>query len=1033
MAAKVVATLALMSTMSVFVDHATASAVVLKRLPVSTQFDITGFLQVATLDQACVTAAGANVDANGFPQAAHCGGGMTLNGHSIVVPNETIVILPASALTWQELFAFAPAPYGPTQTGMAMADLPTPLTTYEVQAVGNRVLDPGNADPTKRDRYIAGLVHISQQDLNAGAGYINYMDYATGEMRVGGIPNDPTTGARVQINDPAVGATGTGRYGRAMSPDVRFQVDQDNPTIASATGFPMCFPRVDPATAVDPLCPQTQRALDVDGSYAATYTMSNPNLLPPLPAVSPLDPRVQAPFEVGDYVNYAGTVIADNPADPASTTYISAHTIIANVAIRTVSGTNPVYVSIEVGIMGTGGVTDPGLTEASVRSRFEGMSTDITRTIHLYGIAVQPDGSTIEKDLGTQALDPAAAVPGRWRFRPPCFPFGTTPQNDPKFKPLRDCVFGFDANGPAPREVRAVVEGVQSQVTDEFTTANGIIWGQYHAPIGEYIFPENTPGAPIPANNFENVPFLSGGGYSSVSGVVAGQLNPWPGVIMPPVPCVAPVASAGGPYNVGSGATVTLAASSTGTNPTFAWTAAPAGSLSALNIPNPVFLAPTAGGPVTLSLTVTNACGSSTKTATVNVSSSLAPSVSAVPAVTITSGNPGTIVLTGSDPNAPASTPLTFAVAQTGNPALTGVSMTRNSATSETWHFTAPAGVTAPPKVIDLSITATNAAGVVSAPVTTTVTINPVVAGQAPVANAGGPYTVNSGSTITLAGSATGTPTLNFDWTAPAAGQGDILGARNIPNPVYRAPSVAVDTVVNLTITVTNNVGPTGTSTSTSIATINVAAARPPVVNPVAAQSVISSAPATFTVTGTDPNSPPLPLTFQFVSATQTAGPALPFTPVAIGNPSSTTSATVSFAAPTLPPAQVTNNVYDLRFTATNNLNLTSTPVVVTVTVKPIPDIISITDAEYRTGKQRLILSATSNDPTAVLKLLPYARLNGGTFDPALLGVTFTNAGAGLWTLTLVGAPQPAAGAVLQITSARGALSPMHALDRIRA
>ena len=67
-----------------------ASAAVLPALPPSTQFDITGFLQVATLDQACVTAAGPNLDAQGFPQVAHCGGSMMLNGHTIIVPNESL-------------------------------------------------------------------------------------------------------------------------------------------------------------------------------------------------------------------------------------------------------------------------------------------------------------------------------------------------------------------------------------------------------------------------------------------------------------------------------------------------------------------------------------------------------------------------------------------------------------------------------------------------------------------------------------------------------------------------------------------------------------------------------------------------------------------------------------------------------------------------------------------------------------------------------------------------------------------------------
>ncbi len=521
-------------------------------LPSSTQFDVTGFLQEATLDQACVTAAGAGLDAQGNPQVAHCGGTMKLNGQTIVVPSETIAILPASALTWQELFAQSPAPYTGVATGMALADNPKPYTSYEFHVVGNRVIDPTNSDPAKRDRYIAGLVHISQQDLNAGAGYINFMDYSTGEMRVGGVPGDSTTGARVRINDPANPTSGSGgRYGRAMSPDGRFMVDQDNPTIASATGFPMCFPRTDPFVTADALCPQTNRPLNpTTGAPLTLFTMNNPATI----AVGgPSDPRLQAPFEVGDYVNYSGTLIADPLPGDSGSAYISAHTIIANVAIYTSPGTNPAYVSIEVGLMGTGGLTVIGATEAVNRTRFEGMTTDPSRGIHLYGVDVHPDGSTTDRDWGTIAPDVfGGAVPGRWRFRPPCNVFGS----GVPAKPIKDCVYGPD-NGflPPTREVRAVIEGLHSQIPGPTasTSANGIYYGQYHAPIGEYIFPENVPGQPIPENNFNTIPFLTPGGYSSFTGVVAGQLDPWPSNIVPAAPCVAPVANAGGPYTVASG------------------------------------------------------------------------------------------------------------------------------------------------------------------------------------------------------------------------------------------------------------------------------------------------------------------------------------------------------------------------------------------------------------------------------------------------------------------------------------------------
>ena len=177
---------------------------------------------------------------------------------------------------------------------MALSDVPTPMSTYEAQVVGNRVITGGN------DRYIAGLIFISQHALNSGNGFINYIDYSLGEMRIGGVLGDNTTGARVRINDPV------GRYGRVMSPDIRFTVDPDNPTIMAATGFPMCFPRVlaDPSVAGnpdDPLCPRTQRPLDATGAPVPTIQTLDPVALPGVPP----DATIQIPFEVGDWVSFA--------------------------------------------------------------------------------------------------------------------------------------------------------------------------------------------------------------------------------------------------------------------------------------------------------------------------------------------------------------------------------------------------------------------------------------------------------------------------------------------------------------------------------------------------------------------------------------------------------------------------------------------------------------------------------------------------------------------------------------------------------
>jgi hypothetical protein len=201
--------------------------------------------------------------------------------------------------------------------------------------------------------------------------------------------------------------------------------------------------------------------------------------------------------------------------------------------------------------------------------------------------------------------------------------------------------------------------------------------------------------------------------------------------------------------------------------------------------------------------------------------------------------------------------------------------------------------------------------------------------------------------------------------------------------------------------------------------------------------SIASGANGSFVVSGTDPNSPPkTPLTF---TVSQTGAPALTgltvlqnqaCVPLVAGK----TCAKVSFTAPVLPVAQVLPSVINLTITATNTLGQASPDEFTTVTINPLADTVTITNAEYRTGKQRLIITATSNviSPNVILTLQPYATTSPGvTFTPP--DGTFTNGGGGLYTITLVGVPQPAAGLVLQVKSNHGGTSPLHALDRVRA
>jgi hypothetical protein len=709
-------------------------------IPASSQFDMTGFIQEATLDASCAA-------------DAHCGGTIKVNGHVVTVPKETIVIFPANALSWQELFVQAPLPWGTLGTaintsplggptsGMARADCAVvgttgctagPLTTWEAQVIGNRVV---GATPNE---YIAGLIYVSQQGLNSGAGFINFIDYTLGEMRVGGPIGSSTLGARVRINDPA------GRYGRATtSPDIRFTVDPDNPTISAGSGYPMCLPRTAPSgvgVGTDTLCPEQNRPILAAGppvQYSPSFTMNNltnPAFHVPLNAGQPAFPRsdIQAPFEVGDYITFAGTLVKDfvcstttvpcpdadgptvgpMPALGAASTYIAAHTIENNVSILTFQGSNPVYVRTDVTILGTGGLIVLGVGEAAVRTRFEGMMSDLTRAVHLFGMDLTSAGTESDRDFGTIGVDPGpplGAVTGRWRFRPPCAPFGTVPT-----KPDKQCVMNQAGTFlPPTREVRAVVYDpavvlagtgngfanpalatsvtfVSNPTTVPPTTttitnvANGLIWGQYHAPILEYVFPENVPGAPIVENNFNAMPFLACGGYSSSTGTLAGILNPWPSNIAPSTSvCVgltlppSNVTLTAAPSTVVAvgGTVVTLTASASGTAPiTFNIVQTPAAGEPLVTLtptgPNTAtFVALNLASDTTLNFTVTatNSVGSATASTTVTevVDTPFIDSISAPP---VFSGTLATINIAAVDPDGQTVPPLQFTVTQTNTP-----------------------------------------------------------------------------------------------------------------------------------------------------------------------------------------------------------------------------------------------------------------------------------------------------------------------------------------------------------------------------
>jgi len=507
-------------------------------------FDVIGFIDAATMTP----------EADGFSG----GGTVTVNGQTIIVPKNTLLQMPAFALTWQELFQMAPERWRASgASGLATADRDAdgnpPATTYEVRIQGNR-LRSGSGE-----QYIAGLMFMAQQSLNGGAGFINYIDYQAGELRVGGTIGDSSSGARVVINDPQ------GKFAPTRNDDPRFTIDEENPTVRSETAYPMCIPRHGSADG-DDNCPQTNRPKGSDGNYLTSFTTDVPPgwefMTPAGYTANGTNALAMAPFEVGDYVSYSGHLSTDGNGD-----FILAHSVIANVGIFTQPGTQPTYVAIDVALMGVGGAPNPNLPqEAATRTRIEGFTTDPSSFVMLSALDVDAcTGQPTERFYDMVAVDPGAptgAVAGRWRWRP-------------------------NADGfvlPPTRMLRAT--SINGQFYDWNTgaaeTPAGLAAGIYDAPNFEYIFPENLGiGNPPVPSNFQDFPFLvhgSGAYYGANGGEASlgrlGQLDPWPGAAAPvaatcrtdeygnPLPAAySPVADAGPGQSVTRGSSVTIDAS----------------------------------------------------------------------------------------------------------------------------------------------------------------------------------------------------------------------------------------------------------------------------------------------------------------------------------------------------------------------------------------------------------------------------------------------------------------------------------------
>ena len=506
-------------------------------LPVNAQtatpFQILGHIQNFVLDSTIGT---------GCP-TQYVGATMTVNGIRVVIPCYTVIIMPAAYLTPMQLFDKAPGAIGTppgtnrTNSELALDDATKPMAAFEVSVDGNIV----------GGMYIAGQVHISQQSLNMSAGFIRLINYTTGELCVGGLSTLVTTCAppdtRVRINDP------NGRYGLTYtpsktSPDQRFAVDTDNPTIHALTGYPMCVPRVAPP-ASDLLCPIANRN---KAAGLTTFVMTGPTITvglppghPPIVACAPdCDPNQQVPFIVGDYINFQGTLAKD-----VQGLYVSAHTVVANIGAYTKAGLGQrVYVSQEKSLLGTFGAPAASCAsaiECQSRLKIEGFITDPTRaqSVGVYAVDTDLMGARTVRKL--TIAQKAQAPFGRFRF---ILKRGSVGALLPPGKgATREIMVRVDEpalvdGSPVPDK-----RGNPPTVPATPTVANGIVAGQYIAPVAEYIFPESVfLGTPQPELNFRCLAFAAAGwgirsvddktGADDLAGIK--QLDPWPGSAAPP-------------------------------------------------------------------------------------------------------------------------------------------------------------------------------------------------------------------------------------------------------------------------------------------------------------------------------------------------------------------------------------------------------------------------------------------------------------------------------------------------------------------